>query len=182
MLAVGYREVNEALRDAAFRVPDAELRERWEEGFADHSSKVMLSRSILERNEPDHSRMRSLIAGGTELAAAGQHRTASSGAVPCAAVHLHKDRFALGTGIASDQRWPPRRSPRSPGRRWRNPTPALPCPGPARTRRLNGPDAGGSPGWRAAACSALAGGRAGPRSRRRAVGVDHYCPDSAPTR
>ncbi len=61
-MAVGYREVNEALRDAAFRVPDAELRERWEEGFAEHSSKVMFSHSILERNEPHHSRMRSLIA------------------------------------------------------------------------------------------------------------------------
>ncbi|GAA2144497.1 cytochrome P450 [Kitasatospora kazusensis] len=62
LMTVGYREVNEVLRDGTFRVPDAELRGRWEEGFADHSSKVMFSRSILERNEPDHSRMRSLIA------------------------------------------------------------------------------------------------------------------------
>ncbi|MDH6575042.1 cytochrome P450 [Kitasatospora sp. MAP5-34] len=62
VMAVGYREVNEALRDGAFQVPDLEVRTRWEEGFTDHSSKIMFSRSILERNEPDHSRMRSLIA------------------------------------------------------------------------------------------------------------------------
>jgi cytochrome P450 len=62
IMVSGYREVNEALRDTAFRVADAELRIRWEEGFEQHSSKIMLSRSILECNEPDHSRMRSLIA------------------------------------------------------------------------------------------------------------------------
>ncbi|WP_441246424.1 cytochrome P450 [Kitasatospora sp. McL0602] len=62
IMVTGYQEVNEVLRDGAFQVADAELRSRWEEGFNEHSSKIMLSRSILERNEPDHSRMRSLIA------------------------------------------------------------------------------------------------------------------------
>ncbi|MER5638547.1 cytochrome P450 [Kitasatospora sp. NPDC002227] len=62
ILVTGYREVNQVLRDTAFHVADAELRSRWEEGFNDHAAKLMLSRSILERNEPDHSRMRSLIA------------------------------------------------------------------------------------------------------------------------
>ncbi|AUG76901.1 cytochrome P450 [Kitasatospora sp. MMS16-BH015] len=62
IMVSGYREVNEVLRDGAFRVADAELRSRWEEGFHDHSSKLLLSLSLLERNEPDHSRMRSQIA------------------------------------------------------------------------------------------------------------------------
>jgi len=62
IMAVGHREVNQALRNAALVVADSDLRGRWEPGFADHSSKVMLSRSILESNAPHHARMRSLIA------------------------------------------------------------------------------------------------------------------------
>ncbi|MFI5528241.1 cytochrome P450 [Kitasatospora sp. NPDC051853] len=62
VLVCGYREVNQVLRSTAFHVPDAVLRERWEEGFLDHSSKTLFSRSILETNAPHHSRMRSLIA------------------------------------------------------------------------------------------------------------------------
>ncbi|MER5868022.1 cytochrome P450 [Kitasatospora sp. NPDC002040] len=62
VLAVGHREVNQVLRSTAFHVPDAALRERWEEGYLEHSSKTLLGSSILETNAPDHGRMRSLIA------------------------------------------------------------------------------------------------------------------------
>ncbi|WP_354639850.1 cytochrome P450 [Kitasatospora camelliae] len=62
LLAVGYREVNQVLRNMGFAVADTATRERWEPGFADHSSRVLFSRSILESNAPHHARMRSLIA------------------------------------------------------------------------------------------------------------------------
>ncbi|WP_405017082.1 cytochrome P450 [Kitasatospora sp. NBC_00070] len=62
VLAVGHREVNQVLRSTAFHVPDAALRERWEDGYLEHSSKVLLGASMLETNAPDHGRMRSLIA------------------------------------------------------------------------------------------------------------------------
>lgn len=62
VLAVGYREVNLVLRSAAFHVMDAALRERWEEGYLEHSSKTLFAGSILETNGPNHGRVRSLIA------------------------------------------------------------------------------------------------------------------------
>lgn len=62
LMVVGYEQVNQVLRNPAFRVNDAELAERWDPTFNEHSSRVMLSRSILETNAPHHARMRSLIA------------------------------------------------------------------------------------------------------------------------
>ncbi|MDH6129317.1 cytochrome P450 [Kitasatospora sp. GP82] len=61
-MVVGYREVHQALRNPALEVIDAESRDRWEDGYAEHPSKVLLTRSILESNAPHHQRMRSLIA------------------------------------------------------------------------------------------------------------------------
>ncbi|MGK4583660.1 cytochrome P450 [Kitasatospora sp. HPMI-4] len=61
-MAVGYREVHQALRNPDFGVVDAAQWERWEPGHTDRPARRLLSRSILESNAPDHSRMRSLIA------------------------------------------------------------------------------------------------------------------------
>ncbi|MEW1908884.1 cytochrome P450 [Kitasatospora sp. NPDC085895] len=61
LMAVGHHACDQVLRNPAFGVPDPVQREAWEPGFADHPAKVLLSRSILERNPPDHGRMRSLI-------------------------------------------------------------------------------------------------------------------------
>ncbi|GAA2831937.1 cytochrome P450 [Kitasatospora paracochleata] len=62
LLVTGYREVHRTLRLTGFGVPEAEQREQWDEGWSRHRSRVLLSRSMLERNAPDHGRARSLIA------------------------------------------------------------------------------------------------------------------------
>lgn len=89
MMAVGYREVNEALRNGSLLVADAELRSRWEPGFADHASKLMLGRSMLERNQPDHARMRSLVASVFTA-----RRVAALAPAVVAAVHRLLDEMA----------------------------------------------------------------------------------------
>ncbi|MEV8093465.1 cytochrome P450 [Kitasatospora sp. NPDC085879] len=62
LMAVGHRACDQVLRNPGFGIPDPVQREAFEPGFADHPANVLLSRSILERNPPDHGRMRSLIA------------------------------------------------------------------------------------------------------------------------
>ncbi|MFJ8041097.1 cytochrome P450 [Kitasatospora sp. NPDC096147] len=94
VLVSGYHEVNQVLRSTAFRVPDAVLRERWEEGFLDHSSKTLFSRSILETNAPDHARMRSLIAS----VFTARRVAALEPAVRAAVAELLDDLAEAGTG------------------------------------------------------------------------------------
>ncbi|MER7753473.1 cytochrome P450 [Kitasatospora sp. NPDC097643] len=62
VLAVGHAAVNKVLRTPAFGVPDPELIAALPSGPAEHSSLDLLRHSILERNAPDHPRVRSLIA------------------------------------------------------------------------------------------------------------------------
>ncbi|MFF7631888.1 cytochrome P450 [Kitasatospora sp. NPDC008050] len=62
LLANGYRTVHQLLRDSAFGVTDARARHEFDPLFHEHSSRLLLSRSVLESNAPDHARMRSLIA------------------------------------------------------------------------------------------------------------------------
>ncbi|WP_030269121.1 cytochrome P450 [Streptomyces sp. NRRL B-24484] len=62
LMTVGHRACDQVLRNPAFGMPDPAQREAFEPGFADHPAKVLLSRSILERNPPDHGRMRAPIA------------------------------------------------------------------------------------------------------------------------
>ncbi|OKJ10213.1 cytochrome P450 [Kitasatospora sp. CB01950] len=62
MVAVtGHEEVDEILRAPAFGVIDPALRAQFEPDYFDHPGKTLLGESILERNAPDHARMRSLI-------------------------------------------------------------------------------------------------------------------------
>jgi cytochrome P450 len=62
VMAVGYREVHQTLRNPDFGVVDAAQWDRWEPGHTDRPARRLFSRSILESNAPDHPRMRSLIA------------------------------------------------------------------------------------------------------------------------
>ncbi|WP_035805754.1 cytochrome P450 [Kitasatospora mediocidica] len=62
LMAVGYRTVHRLLRDPGFGVADAERREVFDPEYLEHSSRTLLSYSVLEVNAPDHARMRSLIA------------------------------------------------------------------------------------------------------------------------
>lgn len=62
LLAVGHRTVSQLLRDPGFGVADAEMRAGFDPGHLEHSSKTLISKSILEVNPPHHARMRSLIA------------------------------------------------------------------------------------------------------------------------
>ncbi|MFD7641140.1 cytochrome P450 [Kitasatospora sp. NPDC059795] len=62
MVAVtGHEEADEILRAPAFGVIDPALRAQFEPDYLDHPGKTLLGESILERNAPDHARMRSLI-------------------------------------------------------------------------------------------------------------------------
>ncbi|MFC8452997.1 cytochrome P450 [Kitasatospora sp. NPDC057223] len=61
-LAVGHRTADQILRNPAFGVADTDMRARFEPEFLEHSSAVLLSRSILQSNAPHHARVRSLIA------------------------------------------------------------------------------------------------------------------------
>ncbi|MEV4555811.1 cytochrome P450 [Kitasatospora sp. NPDC049285] len=62
VLVTGYEEADRTLRTPAFGVGDAELRAQWEPGFTDHPGLTLLADSMLQRNAPDHARMRSLVA------------------------------------------------------------------------------------------------------------------------
>ncbi|GAA4846091.1 cytochrome P450 [Kitasatospora terrestris] len=62
VLVSGYEGVHRTLRAPGFGVADPELSARWDPEYPNHRSKQLISRSILERNAPDHARMRSLIA------------------------------------------------------------------------------------------------------------------------
>ncbi|GAA2226332.1 cytochrome P450 [Kitasatospora cystarginea] len=88
-MAVGYREVHQALRNPDLGVVDAEQRERWEESYAEHPSQLLLSRSILETNAPHHHRMRSLIASVFTA-----RRTAALAEPVTTAVHRLLDEMA----------------------------------------------------------------------------------------
>ncbi|MFD8599815.1 cytochrome P450 [Kitasatospora sp. NPDC059646] len=62
VMVTGYEEANEVLRTPGFGVLDPELSAQFLADYADHPGKTLLGHSILERNAPDHGRMRSLIA------------------------------------------------------------------------------------------------------------------------
>ncbi|GAB2716309.1 cytochrome P450 [Kitasatospora kifunensis] len=62
LLVPEYRTVHQLLRDSAFGVADAQARGGFDPTFHEHSARLLLSRSVLENNAPDHARMRSLIA------------------------------------------------------------------------------------------------------------------------
>ncbi|MEV6206804.1 cytochrome P450 [Kitasatospora sp. NPDC051914] len=62
LMVTGHRVCDQVLRTPAFGVADPQQRELWEPDHADHPAKVLLGRSILETNPPDHGRMRSPIA------------------------------------------------------------------------------------------------------------------------
>lgn len=62
MLAVGHHAANQVLRTPGFAVADTEMRGAYDPAFNEHSSAVLLGRSILESNAPHHARVRSLIA------------------------------------------------------------------------------------------------------------------------
>ncbi|MGW4381249.1 cytochrome P450 [Kitasatospora sp. NPDC004531] len=57
----GYEEADEVLRTPGFGVLDPELAARFEQDYQGHPGKTLLGDSVLERNAPDHARMRSLI-------------------------------------------------------------------------------------------------------------------------
>jgi cytochrome P450 len=59
----GYAEADAVLRDPAFLVGDARLFDRTIPQWRDHPSLVMLTRSVLELNPPDHERLRRLVSG-----------------------------------------------------------------------------------------------------------------------
>ncbi|MFF1902041.1 cytochrome P450 [Kitasatospora sp. NPDC058218] len=62
VLAVGHAAANQVLRNPAFGLEDIELLSEVDAELARHSSVTLLGRSILQRNAPDHARVRSLIA------------------------------------------------------------------------------------------------------------------------
>ncbi|MFJ5232349.1 cytochrome P450 [Kitasatospora sp. NPDC088391] len=62
LLVTGYQEADEVLRDPGFGVADARLRAELEPDFLDHPGKHLLAPSVLQRNAPDHGRMRAPIA------------------------------------------------------------------------------------------------------------------------
>ncbi|MFI9272539.1 cytochrome P450 [Kitasatospora sp. NPDC052896] len=62
LLALAHPVAHQLLRDPAYGVADQELRLSFDPDYAQHSSRLLLSHSILEVNAPDHARMRSLIA------------------------------------------------------------------------------------------------------------------------
>lgn len=61
-MAAGHRAANQVLRNPAFGVADHGMRADFDPEFLNHSSAVLLSRSVLESNAPHHARVRSLIA------------------------------------------------------------------------------------------------------------------------
>ncbi|MFD8479697.1 cytochrome P450 [Kitasatospora sp. NPDC059673] len=61
VLVTGHQEADEIFRNPAFGVIEPELAAQFEPDFPDHPGKNLLGDSILERNAPDHPRMRSLI-------------------------------------------------------------------------------------------------------------------------
>src|SRR5581483_3883312 len=60
---LGYAECDAALRDPAFLVEDAGYRDRVWPQWREHRAALLLSRSVLETNPPDHGRMRRLVSG-----------------------------------------------------------------------------------------------------------------------
>ncbi|BAJ28133.1 MULTISPECIES: cytochrome P450 [Kitasatospora] len=62
LVVTGYQEAEEVLRAPGFLVEDGQMRAALDPGFLDHPGEYLLSSSILQRNAPDHGRMRSLIA------------------------------------------------------------------------------------------------------------------------
>ncbi|MFI8080610.1 cytochrome P450 [Kitasatospora sp. NPDC086009] len=62
VLVAGHAAANRVLRDPGFGLEDIELLAEANAEVARHSSVTLLGRSILQRNAPDHARVRSLIA------------------------------------------------------------------------------------------------------------------------
>ncbi|MGW4896641.1 cytochrome P450 [Kitasatospora sp. NPDC004240] len=62
LLVAGHAAANRVLRNPAFGVVDVDFMAGLDEEATRHSSLMLLGRSILERNAPDHARVRSLIA------------------------------------------------------------------------------------------------------------------------
>ncbi|MFD5564716.1 cytochrome P450 [Kitasatospora griseola] len=61
VMVTGHEEADEVLRTPAFGVIDPELATRFEPDHLEHPGQTLLGDSILQRNAPDHGRMRSLI-------------------------------------------------------------------------------------------------------------------------
>ncbi|MFB7618271.1 cytochrome P450 [Kitasatospora sp. NPDC056181] len=62
VLAIGHAAASQVLRNPAFALEDTETLLLSDPLLARHSSVTLLGRSILQRNAPDHGRVRSLIA------------------------------------------------------------------------------------------------------------------------
>ncbi|MBV6696126.1 cytochrome P450 [Kitasatospora aureofaciens] len=62
LLALGHGTADKVLRTAGFGVATAEMQSGPAPEFVEHSSLALFGGSILERNAPDHARVRSLIA------------------------------------------------------------------------------------------------------------------------
>ncbi|MFI6843508.1 cytochrome P450 [Kitasatospora sp. NBC_00085] len=62
VLAIGHAAANQVLRNPAFALEDTGELALSDAAIARHSSVTLLGRSILQRNAPDHGRVRSLIA------------------------------------------------------------------------------------------------------------------------
>ncbi|MFD5920199.1 cytochrome P450 [Kitasatospora sp. NPDC058201] len=62
IMALGHTAANQVLRNPAFALEDAATLAGAESELFSHASIALLSRSILQRNAPDHARVRSLIA------------------------------------------------------------------------------------------------------------------------
>ncbi|WP_327676469.1 cytochrome P450 [Kitasatospora sp. NBC_00458] len=62
ILAVGHTAANQVLRNPAFALEDAATLAGADEELFAHASIALLSQSVLQRNAPDHARVRSLIA------------------------------------------------------------------------------------------------------------------------
>ncbi|MFJ3787166.1 cytochrome P450 [Kitasatospora sp. NPDC090091] len=62
VLAIGHAATNQVLRNPAFAPEDVEARLRADPQLARHTSVTLFGRSMLQRNGPDHTRVRSLVA------------------------------------------------------------------------------------------------------------------------
>ncbi|MFD0276013.1 cytochrome P450 [Kitasatospora sp. NPDC127111] len=62
VLAIGHAAANQVLRNPAFALEDTEALVEADSRLAAHASVTLLGRSVLQRNAPDHGRVRSLLA------------------------------------------------------------------------------------------------------------------------
>jgi len=63
LFVFGYEESKSILSDDRFSSPDANVRDRWMPGWQSESSWVSICKTMLFKNEPDHSRVRSFVSG-----------------------------------------------------------------------------------------------------------------------